>query len=162
MLFIALLGLTQGGAAEQTLMPDCHLTALDGGTAYTLQTLRNGQVIYVDFWASWCSSCAKSFKFLNALAEDLRDQGLAVLGINLDEDPQDAQRFLERFPARFTVVADPGGQCARAFGVEGMPASYVIDRRGIVRYGHVGFRSGEAKALRQKIEQLLSESDADG
>lgn len=137
---------------QAAAMPVCQPTSPEGNRI-DLEELRAGKVLYLDFWASWCASCAKSFPFLNALAEELGDRGV-VVAVNLDENPADARAFLARHPVRFPVLFDPGAQCARAFAVEGMPATYLIDRLGQVRYRHLGFRPGEARALRAKALEL--------
>lgn len=137
-------------------MPTCTLRSWDTGTPVDLGRFQ-GQVLYVDFWASWCVPCVRSFSFMNALHRELRERGLQVLAINLDENSEDARAFLSRHPADFTVVVDAGGQCPESFGVLGMPSSYLIDRRGVVRHVHLGFRPGEAEVLRKWVEELLAE-----
>lgn len=146
------IGLAQAGG-----LPECQLSSLEG-EEQRLHQLQAGKVVYLEFWASWCSSCARSFRFLNKLTEELSGQGVVVVAVNLDEDPGEAQVFLARYPAHFTVLLDPHGDCARAFEVAGMPAAYLIDRRGEVRYRHLGFRSGEAEELKRKVQALLAES----
>lgn len=137
-------------------LPSCTLASLDGAHTHNLQALQ-GKVVYVDFWASWCPPCVRSFPFLSQLDHDLKDQGLHVVGINLDENVADAEAFLDRFPVDFSIVTDPSKQCAKDFEVVAMPSSYLIDRKGVIRHVHYGFRSGEVPALRSKIEQLLME-----
>ncbi len=136
--------------------PDCALTSINDTQRYDLQQF-HGKVLYVDFWASWCPPCAKSFSFLNDLDRDLKDSGLQVIGINLDQAPEDARTFLDKYPANFTVVADANEKCARDFDVKAMPSSYLVDRNGVIRHVHWGFRPGEAKELRVLAEQLLTE-----
>ena len=138
-------------------VPACILTSLNDAQRYNLQHLQ-GKVLYVDFWASWCPSCAHAFPFMNALSRDLKDRGLQVIAVNLDEEIDDAQQFLSKFPADFTVVADLSKECAKDFKVQAMPSSFVIDRNGIVRYQQLGFRSGESQALRDAVERLLAEA----
>ena len=137
-------------------MPDCPLISINDSLGYDLQQFR-GKVVYVDFWSSWCPPCAKSFPFLNTLNHDLKDSGLQVIGINLDEVTEDAKTFLAKYPANFTVTADVNAQCAKTFDVKAMPSSYLIDRNGIIRHVHLGYREGEAKELRALVEQLLAE-----
>lgn len=137
--------------------PNCALSRLDTAEHYYLQRFK-GQVVYVDFWASWCGPCLESFPFMNALDHDLKEKGLQVLAINLDENPDDAKAFLHRSPAQFIVAADTTqAQCAKDFGVKAMPSAFLLDRKGVIREIHYGFRPGEAKAFRTKIEQLLAE-----
>ncbi len=144
-------------SAEHGEVPStCSLTALDGTPVDNLQELQ-GKVIYVDFWASWCPPCVRSFPFLSQLDHDLKDQGLQVIGINLDEKIGDAESFLEQYPVDFTIALDASKQCATDFGVIAMPSSYIIDRKGTIRHIHRGFRSEEAKDLRLAIEYLLTE-----
>lgn len=137
--------------------PDCTLASIGDSKSYNLQQFQ-GKVLYIDFWASWCPPCLKSFPFLNELEQDLKDQGLQVIAINLDESSEDAKAFLAKTPAQFIVAADSNEQCARSFDVQAMPSSYLIDRNGIIRHIQLGFRSGEAKELRALVEQLLAES----
>jgi thiol-disulfide isomerase/thioredoxin len=137
-------------------VPVCEPGPLGGNETVDLRAYR-GRVLYVDFWASWCAPCRKAFPFMNALDGEFRDQGLQIVGINVDENAENARAFLARNPARFALAADRGGQCPRAFGVTAMPTSYLIDRNGVVRYVHLGFRPGQADDLRRRVEQLLAE-----
>lgn len=136
--------------------PNCALASLSDSQNYDLAQFR-GKVVYVDFWSSWCGPCAKSFPFMGELQRELQDQGLQVVGVNLDESPEDAKAFLAKHPAAFTVAADTNQQCAKEFGVQAMPSSYLIDRNGVIRHVHLGFRPEEAKEFRALAEQLLAE-----
>ncbi len=144
-------GLETGHAA-----PNCALASFGTEQPPDVSQFR-GKVVYVDFWASWCGPCAQSFPFMNDLDREFRGKGLQVLGISVDQKPDDAKKFLGKHPADFTVALDSGGQCPRSFEVQGMPSSYLIDRNGIVRYVHLGFRQGDAETIRSKIETLLAE-----
>jgi thiol-disulfide isomerase/thioredoxin len=150
-----------GSTAAETPRPApaCDLEAFDSPAAFDMRQLA-GDVLYVDFWASWCTSCAKSFPFLNALHREFREDGLRIVGINLDEDIDDAKAFLAKRPAEFVLAVDASGQCPRAFGVTAMPSSYLVDREGTIRHVLVGFRSGEAEDVRRKVQQLLAEQPA--
>jgi peroxiredoxin len=139
--------------------PACDLTAFGGSQPFDMRQFR-GKVLYVDFWASWCSSCAKSFPFMNALDKEFRDNGLQVVGINLDDDMASARAFLEKRPASFALAADATGQCPRNFGVTAMPSSYLVDREGTIRHVFIGFRSGESERVRAMVEQLVAEQSA--
>jgi peroxiredoxin len=114
-------------------------------------------VVYLDFWASWCAPCAKSFPFLNALQRDLGPRGLQVVGVSVDEQPAEARAFLAEHRADFAVGVDSTGQCQRAWGVEGVPTGFLIDRQGRVRYLHRAYRASDAEGLRRQLERLLNE-----
>ncbi len=140
-------------------MPACALSSIAENQNADLSQYK-GKVIYVDFWASWCGPCAKSFPFLNKMHEQLKDQGLQIVGVNLDENLDDAKAFLAKYPANFTIVADKSKQCAKDFAVKAMPSSYIIDRQGVVHHIHLGFRPGEANDIQVIVEKLLSEKVA--
>lgn len=156
----ALASLCMNAVAERKIVgveaPACALSPLTTPEAVDIRQLR-GKVVYVDFWASWCGPCAQAFPFMNSLDREFRERGLQIVGINLDEHQADAHRFLAKHAVSFRLAADPGGDCPRRFGVRAMPSSYLIDRNGVVRYEHVGFRIGETGGLRQVLEQLLAE-----
>jgi thiol-disulfide isomerase/thioredoxin len=137
-------------------MPECALSAIDKNESSALSQYK-GKVLYVDFWASWCGPCAKSFPFLNEMHQQLKDKGLQIVGVNLDENLDDAKVFLAKYPAQFTVMADASKQCAKDFDVKAMPSSYIIDRAGKVQHIHLGFRPGEAKEVRMIVEKLLTD-----
>ncbi|MBA2483362.1 MAG: TlpA family protein disulfide reductase [Nitrosomonas sp.] len=136
--------------------PSCTLTSLDGKAIHNLQELR-GEVVYVDFWASWCPPCVRSFPFMDQLDHDFKDQGLRVIGINMDEKLADAESFLDQYPVDFDIAVDADKQCVKDFGVMAMPTSYLIDRNGVIRHIHQGFRAGESEKLRLAIKYLLNE-----
>lgn len=129
---------------------------LDKAGGLTNQDLK-GKVIYVDFWASWCGPCRASFPVLDKLYGQHKDKGFVVVGVNQDDRPEDARLFLARIPASFPLLADPGHRLAEAFEVKGMPSAVLIDRKGIVRHVHRGFRAGDEREIAARIEQLLEE-----
>jgi len=141
-------------AEDQPAAPPCALT-LSTGQPAGFDAFR-GQVLYVDFWASWCAPCLLSFPFMDELQHSYGPQGLHVLAINMDEKPADARRFLDQHPAAFDVANGPNGQCAKDFGVATMPTSFLIDRNGAIRAVHKGFRPGDIPELKAKLEELIA------
>lgn len=137
--------------------PNCALQPLNGKGSILPDGYGQGHVTYVDFWASWCGPCRDSFPFLNQMHKEFGGRGLQVVGVNMDENRPDAVAFLEQTPADFPIAATDGGQCGEAFGVEAMPSSYLIDKHGVIRYIHKGFRNSDRAELRQHIEALLAE-----
>jgi len=124
-----------------------------GGTA-CLDSLR-GRVVLVDFWASWCVPCRRSFPWMNTMVERYGRKGLSVVAINLDKDRDAADRFLEQQPASFMIAFDPAGRTAETFGVSAMPMSFLVGRDGAILYSHAGFDSRKTGPLETLIEEKL-------
>ena len=99
-----------------------------------------GKVVILDFWASWCVPCRRSFPWLNAMHSKYTDEGLVIIGVNLDNEPAEAKQFLHEFPPKFNIVYDVDEKLAREFDVVAMPSSYVIARDGTVHARHLGFK----------------------
>jgi cytochrome c biogenesis protein CcmG, thiol:disulfide interchange protein DsbE len=116
-----------------------------------------GRVVYLDFWASWCVPCRQSFPWMAAMNRAYEAQGLTVVAVNLDHERADADRFLRNFKPNFQVQFDPQGALAERYKVIGMPTSVVIDRHGIARYTHVGFRPADRAAYEAELRALLAE-----
>jgi thiol-disulfide isomerase/thioredoxin len=138
------------------VLPPLNAPALGTAQPLALQSFR-GRVLYVDFWASWCVPCRLSMPALDALHRKHGARGFSVVGVNKDNTPADAQRFLQRVPVGFALVDDRGDALARAFDVKAMPSGYLVDRRGVVRRVHRGFTAETAAALEREIEALLAE-----
>jgi thiol-disulfide isomerase/thioredoxin len=134
--------------------PACAAPLLDGSRVVSVADFR-GKVVYLDFWASWCGPCRQSFPFMNELQRELGDKGLSILAVSVDKVADDARRFLETFPARFTTVLDSAGSCPAAYRLQGMPSSYLIDRSGAVRAIHVGFREKDRAEIRRQVQDAL-------
>ncbi len=120
----------------------------------TLSEHRN-KVVYVDFWASWCKPCRKSFPFMNDMQKRYGEKGLEIIGINLDSDRASAMKFLKQTPANFTVAYDPEGKTPASYGLKVMPTSYLIDRKGNLINIHKGFKDNQKAALEKEIKQAL-------
>lgn len=99
-----------------------------------------GKVVLLDFWASWCVPCRRSFPWMNEMQRKYGDSGLIIIGVNMDAEAGAAQAFLNDYPAEFTIISDPDGELAREYGVIAMPSSYVIDRDGELATRHLGFK----------------------
>lgn len=118
-----------------------------------------GQVVYLDFWASWCGPCAQSFPWLNEMQAKYGDR-LKIVAVNVDTDPAAARQFLDRHSARFEIRYDPQGQLAELYRIKGMPDSLILDRTGAVLHQHEGFRSERAADYEAAIQQALGEPSA--
>ena len=115
-----------------------------------------GEVIYLDFWASWCGPCRKSFPWMNKVEAEYKKQGFSVISVNLDANKALAAKFLNETPASFTVIYDPKGKIAKHFKIQGMPSSMLIGRDGKIKSRHTGFFTKKISLYQQEIEQLLA------
>jgi cytochrome c biogenesis protein CcmG/thiol:disulfide interchange protein DsbE len=109
------------------------------GAGFDLTEFR-GKVVVLDFWASWCVPCRRSFPWMNSMQEKYGSDGLVFVGVNMDSDLAEAAAFLEEYPAQFRIVNDPDGELAREYDVIAMPSSYVFDRNGELVTRHLGFK----------------------
>jgi thiol-disulfide isomerase/thioredoxin len=114
-----------------------------------------GRVVVVDFWASWCKPCRESIPWLNRMHRDYGDRGLVVIGVNVDANRADAQRFLRDVPIDFEVIYDSAGTLATRFDVPAMPSTFVFDRSGKLVQTHIGFRTTKRDAREAELRKLL-------
>lgn len=116
-----------------------------------------GKVVLLDFWASWCGPCRQSFPWLNQMQQKYAAEGLVIIAINEDEERADAELFLKKYPAQFSLLFDAEGQLASQYQLQGMPTSILLDRSGQIRFSHVGFFTNKTTAYEHEIQQLLQE-----
>ena len=116
-----------------------------------------GKVVLVDFWASWCGPCRESFPWLNKMHTNKSSEGLVVIGVNVDEDSNDAKQFLEKFPAKFKLIFDPKGNHASYYNIPGMPTTLIFDKQGKLVHQHSGFRKSEISGYEKHINQALAQ-----
>jgi len=114
-----------------------------------------GKVVYLDFWASWCKPCQKSFPWMNNLMAKYPAENFTVITVNLDAESEAMHQFLGKVKADFDIYHDPSGQIAEQFKIEGMPTSYLIDTSGKVVKKHIGFYTKHVDKYEREIEELL-------
>ena len=136
--------------------PECKAKIMTNDQDLSLEQYKN-KVLLIDFWATWCPPCKQSMPFLNALRNELKDKGFEIIAISVDEKPNDAKVFLERYPVNYVMAYDPEGDCPSKYGVKAMPSSYFIDRDGKIRYEHLGFRKSDEPEIRARVMELLQE-----
>ena len=116
-----------------------------------------GKVVLLDFWASWCVPCRRSFPWMNEMQQKYADRGLLVIAVNLDNNLDDAANFLKKYPVKFRIVYDTDRTLAREFEVQAMPTSYLIGRDGKLADMHLGFKVKQQHeyeaAIRKALEQ---------
>lgn len=113
-----------------------------------------GKVVIVDFWASWCEPCKIELPALNKLHEKYKGK-LVVIGVNVDENLNDAKTFLKSHPVGFDLVHDKGQKNAGELGIEKMPTSFILANGKIVKL-HEAFRAGDEKKMDEEVKKLLS------
>ena len=114
-----------------------------------------GKVVYLDFWASWCDPCRKSFPWMNDMYSRYDSKDFTIIAINLDSSRKDAEKFLEKVPASFNIAYDPDGAVAAKYDLKAMPTSYLIDKNGQLVFTHKGYREGDTNEIENKIRKLL-------
>ncbi|MDT8283493.1 MAG: TlpA disulfide reductase family protein [Gammaproteobacteria bacterium] len=115
-----------------------------------------GKVVYLDFWASWCDPCRKSFPWMNDMHARYDGKNFTIIAVNLDTTKEDATKFLGKVPADFAVAYDPEGKVATQYNLKAMPSSYLIDKKGNLVMTHKGYREGEASEIEARILALLN------
>ncbi len=126
------------------------------GRPFRLSSLQ-GKVVVVDFWATWCAPCKEELPKLERLYRKYRGKGLVVVGVSVDRDAGKVRRFVEELGLTFPTIHDRGGQrIAARYAPPRMPSTYVIDKRGIVRHVHGGYRRGDERRLEREVKALLA------
>jgi peroxiredoxin len=133
-------------------MPDFSLPDAAGGRQTVPSDLR-GRVVLIHFWADWCSSCLKELEGSKGLIQRYRSEGLEILAINLKQHPQEIADWLERLALNYSVLLDRDGAVAAAFGVNGLPSSYLIDRQGRLQRRIIGEMPPDQ--LAQLVKEML-------
>lgn len=141
--------------------PICTVESVNNPSGTVNTNDFGGKIIYLDFWASWCAPCRVSLPLLNELRNEFEERDFEVVGINLDENNADAANFLKHYPVDFPIGFDPDGVCPKAYGVQGMPSSYLIDGKGIIREVHLGFKRGNIAKIRKAVELLKRELESE-
>jgi thiol-disulfide isomerase/thioredoxin len=136
--------------------PELAGISMRDGRLVRLSDLR-GKVVYLDFWASWCAPCIVSMPALNRMRSELAASGFEVVGVNLDDDMKAAQRLLEQSAAQYPMLRGVDPETVKAYGIIKMPAAYLIDREGILRYSYQGFSERGFNRIRPMIDALVKQ-----
>lgn len=134
--------------------PSFTLSELETGRMVSLEDFR-GQVLYVDFWASWCGPCRESLPLYEKMRQQLAAEAFSIVAINLDENREDAEQFLARHPVGYTVLLDPVGESAAAWQIKAMPSSFLLDAEGRIVRTWAGFKTDHLEDIRSEILALV-------
>ena len=118
---------------------------------------QRGQVVMVNFWATWCAPCKQEMPHLNALYDKYRGAGFVLLGVNVDDDPAKAAAEAAKLGIRFPVLLVTTKAASKASALHATPPSFVIDRDGQVRHVHQGYRNGVEQVYDQQVRALVKE-----
>ncbi|GEA11510.1 TlpA disulfide reductase family protein [Alteromonas sp. KUL49] len=135
--------------------PDFTLKSRDGNNLRLAEEV--GNIVIVNFWASWCGPCREELPAFEALYQDYVDLGVTVLAVNVDDDSAKAQSMLADMDISFPVLYDPNGDVSELYDVSAMPTTVMIDRNGDTRLIHKGYKSGDEKQYEKAIKLLLRE-----
>jgi peroxiredoxin len=154
---LLLLASNVAGAAVQALQPapDFTLQRAEGGNLRLVE--QRGQVVLINFWASWCGPCRVEMPHLNRLHDKYKAGGFMVLGVNIDDDPRHGAATAARWGLRFPVLLDASKAVTKTYDLGAMPSTVLVDRDGRIRHLHRGYREGLEAEYERQIRELVKE-----
>jgi len=141
------------GAAGDVQAPGFTLQSVDGKTV-TLGQYK-GDVVMINFWASWCGPCRQEMPLLDDIYKQYKDMGFVLLGVNVEPDASNANRWLKKTPVSYPILYDPKSAVSQLYQVQAMPTTVIIDRQGVVRYVHNGYLPGDENQYMNSIRSLI-------
>jgi thiol-disulfide isomerase/thioredoxin len=150
---LSLAGASGAGAPAQA--PEFRLTSRSGGEI-SLSQLR-GQVVMINFWASWCGPCRQEFPALDQIYAKYRPMGFTLVGINVESEKADAERFLGQQAVSFPILFDPDNRVSGDYGVRAMPTTVLVDRQGRLRWSHMAYKPGDEAEYIAQVRAALRE-----
>lgn len=146
---------TANAATVQGKAPNFTLKS-NTGKNIKLSELR-GQVVLLNFWASWCGPCRQEMPLLEKLQQRYSALGFTVLGVNVEEDPSKAKSLLKDISVSFPILFDTQNTVSKQYQVSAMPSTVMIDRNGNMRYLHKGYKPGDEAQYQKWVKQLIKE-----
>jgi peroxiredoxin len=135
--------------------PEFTLNALTGEPAALSQF--KGQVVMLNFWATWCGPCQQEMPLLDQMYKKYKPAGFTLIGVNVDKEAPAVKQLLARKPVSFPVLLDPANQVSKTYRVDEMPSTVIIDRKGAIRFVHRGYKPGDENDYQDRIRQLIRE-----
>ena len=155
LLLAALVSVPALAVAPQGPAPQFRLESM-GGKPVALEQLK-GQVVMINFWASWCGPCRQEMPLLEKLYAKYKPMGFTMLGINVEPDSTLAAGFLQKTPVTFPILFDTKSEVSKLYEVAGMPSTAIIDRKGNLRWVHRGYKPGDENEYLNQIRALVRE-----
>ncbi len=140
------------GAKKGAKAPSLGIESVNGQGKLSVAP---GKVTIVDFWATWCEPCKKSFPKYQELYVKYKASGLEILAVSVDDEAKDVAPFAKKYGAKFPVGWDEGKKIAERWKPENMPTAFIVDKAGVVRYVHNGYRVGEEREIEKELKELL-------
>ncbi|HKE94377.1 MAG TPA: TlpA disulfide reductase family protein [Povalibacter sp.] len=141
--------------ASSSLAPSFTLPSRSGDMV-SLDKLK-GQVVMLNFWASWCGPCRQEMPLLDQMHKRYSSLGFTLIGVNVESNTQDAEKWLQQTPVTFPVLFDKENRISKLYDVNAMPSTVFIDRKGNVRALHRGYKPGDESEYLNQIRALLKE-----
>jgi cytochrome c biogenesis protein CcmG/thiol:disulfide interchange protein DsbE len=153
-------GLKEAGNGKKVVAVGLYspdFTVVDAKTGRTLSSSDlKGKVLFVHFWASWCEVCKEEMPTVNALASDMvSDRDFMMITVLYRDTPQNGAAYMKAMGYSFPVYTDTGGDDAKNFGVTGVPETYIVDKKGVLRKKVIGAADWSAPEERQLVNSLL-------
>ena len=139
---------------ESIPLPDVSLPDVDGNPV-PLLSFRN-RVLILNFWTTWCHYCEQERAALETLYHTYKEDGLAVLAVNMGETTEQVKAYVAKHGLSFPHVMDPEARVEQAFGIQATPTNFLIDRRGHVVAGGMGYRDWTGPQAHRLIQRLLA------
>lgn len=135
--------------------PDFTLKS-NSGKNIRLSDLR-GQVVMINFWASWCGPCRQEMPILDDLYKRYSKLGFTLIGVNVEQDSSKANAYLKDIPVSFPILYDTANQTSKLYNVNAMPTTVMVDRNGNMRFIHHGYKPGYENDYKKQIKALIRE-----
>jgi thiol-disulfide isomerase/thioredoxin len=155
LLLAALVSLPALAVAPQGPAPKFSLDSM-AGKPISLDQYK-GQVVMINFWASWCGPCRQEMPLLQQMYAKYKPMGFTMLGVNVEPDSKLAAGFLEKTPVTFPILFDVKSEVSKLYQVAGMPSTAIVDRKGNLRWVHKGYKPGDENEYQNQIRALLRE-----
>lgn len=157
LLLLTMLAVGANAKTKEINKPAFDFTLKSNGNKNIRLSELRGQVVMLNFWASWCGPCRQEMPLLDALHSRYNPAGFTLLGVNVEPNPADADKLLKEIPVSFPILYDTTSKVSKAYGVDAMPSTVLVDCDGNARFLHRGYKPGDEKQYKKLVKKLLKE-----